>query len=197
MNISEDLPDPAPLRISFFAYYNPPIIPEEVVEDCRRSDLVVSLGGSDLEALAAALSPETPALAVLGPKDQREVPAPFRPLHANGFTFRDWRIAGFSTAPQLRRATPGNYTSEGEADALLGGLAPCDILLTHAPPATRLKESKVRPELGFRALDIYLQEKIPIYHFYAHPEETVAEDIGETLVVGVCGYFKSPEIIFV
>jgi Icc-related predicted phosphoesterase len=192
-----DLPVPGPLHISFFAYYNPPIIPDEVIEDCRRNDLVVALGGCDLDLLAESLPKETPALAVLGPKDKREVPAPFKPLHANGFTFRDWRIAGFSTAPQLRKATPGNYTSEEEADQLLASLAPCDILLTHAPPATRLKESNVRTELGFRALDIYLQEKVPIYHFYAHPEETIAEDIGDTLVVGVCGYFNSPEIVFV
>lgn len=185
---------PSPLRVAVFSYWDAPSVSTEIAEACSRADLVITLGGVNLDVLSGALDPRQPALAVLGPKDEPQVPRPFRPLHANGFVFRGWRVAGLSGAPRLRSAVPGNYMTEQEAEKLLGGLAPCDLLVTHAPPANYLQQSAVSVEMGFDALATYLREKPPIYHFYAHTAETVVEAFEYTAEIGVCGFFGPPEM---
>jgi hypothetical protein len=185
-----------PLNLVVFSNNDLAFVDPEIQAACLGADMVVSLGGVNLHALAEILPQGKPALAVLGPRDSREVPLPFQALHASGFTFRGWRIAGFSGSPRWRRESQGIYISEPEAEALLGQLPPCDLLLTHAPP-TQLTEAGLRPELGFPALDRYLLEKPPIYHFYAHPTDEAAEEFGQSLSVGVCGYLKPPTLYYV
>lgn len=188
--------DPNPLNLALFSFYDVPVLQPDIADRCAAADLVVALGGVNLESLAQAIPPEKPALAVLGPRDPREVPRPFRPLHANGFSFRGWKIAGFSGAPRGPRVVPGNFITEEEAEALLGSLPACDIFLSHAPPSTLLRESGIRPEQGFIAIDNYLRQKPPIYHFYAHPESEQGEDLGPSFSVGVCGSMFSPALIY-
>lgn len=185
---------PAPLRITAFSYWDAPSVSSEIAETCSRSDLVVALGGVNLDVLAGILDPRQPALAVLGPKDEPQVPRPFRPLHATGFVFRGWRIAGLSGAPKLRAGVPGNYLTEDEAERLLSGLAPCDLLITHSPPGNYLQQSGIAPEVGFDALSSYLREKPPIYHFYAHTDQNVVETFEYTAEIGICGYLGPPDI---
>lgn len=205
------IPSPPDINIALFSFYNPVQVPEEIAEICDTADIVISLGGVNLDLLAEELAPNKPAVAVIGPRDERHVPQPFRPLHATGFSFRGWRIAGFSGAPTGPRAVPGNYVPEAEAERLLSGLPPCDILLSHAPPATILQQSEIRAEQGFAALDEYVLEKKPRFHFYAHPQDTVLEEIYEedydptsgqpepdtvTFIVGVAGYFEPPTLFY-
>lgn len=205
------LPDPPDINIVLFSYYNPVQLPEEIADICDAADLVVSLGGVNLDLLAEQLPSNKPAVAVIGPRDERNVPQPFRPLHATGFSFRGWRIAGFSGAPAGPRAVPGNYVPEAEAERLLSSLPPCDILFSHAPPATILRNSDIRSEQGFSALDEYVLSKRPRFHFYAHPQDTVLEEIYEedwdmssgepepdtaTFIIGVAGYFEPPTLFY-
>jgi Icc-related predicted phosphoesterase len=204
-----NLPEPPDLQLALFSFFNPLSLQDEIIEICDSADIVVSLGGVNLDVLAEAIPDKKPAIAIIGPRDERHVPQPFRPLHASGFSFRGWRIAGFSGAPAGPRNVPGNYVSEAEAEKLLSSLPPCDILLSHAPPATILQESETRPEQGFTALDEYLVAKQPRYHFYAHPQETVLEEIMEDpdpnsdeepltaiFVVGVAGIFEPPALYY-
>jgi hypothetical protein len=190
------LHEPNPLNAVFFSYYDLTTIQPEIIDRCSAADIIIALGGVNLDLLAASIPPGKPALAVLGPKDSREVPQPFRPLHANGFSFRGWKIAGFSGAPRGNRVVPGNYIGDDEAEVLLSGLPACDILLTHAPPATSLRESEIRPDQGFTALDVYLRDKPPIYHFYAHPEGEQYEDLGTTMSIGVSGSLVPPALVY-
>lgn len=192
----------APLRIATFSYWDQPSVSSEIAEACARSDLVIALGGVNLDTLASVLDPRQAALCVLGPKDEQQVPMPFRPLHANGFQFRGWSIAGLSGAPRIRAGIPGNYITEGEAEYLLSGLLErnIDIFLSHSPPANYLQASNLAPEVGFDALSSFLREKKILYHFYAHPSETVVETpevspvLQYTAEIGVCGYFGPPEM---
>lgn len=186
---------PAPLNIVCFAHNNLQTISQQTQAECLSADLIIALGDVNLDALAEILPDNKPALAVLGPNDPREVPLPFRALHASGFAFRGWRIAGFSGAPKVRQETPGIYVSEAEAQTLFASLPPCDLLVTHAPPAG-LYESGLGPDQGFEALRRYMEEKPPIYHFYAHPQGEAAEEVGESLSVGVYHYLKPPPLHF-
>lgn len=207
-----NLPEPPDLQLALFSFFNPLTLPDEIIDICDAADIVVSLGGVNLDVLAEAIPENKPAIAIIGPRDERHVPQPFRPLHASGFSFRGWRIAGFSGAPAGPRNVPGNYVSEAEAERLLSSLPPCDILLSHAPPATLLQNSETRPEQGFAAIDEYLVSKQPRYHFYAHPQETVLEEILEEdfdpesdttqppltaiFIVGVAGVFEPPALYY-
>lgn len=187
--------DPNPLNLAVFSFFDVAQIQPEMADRCAAADLVVALGGVDLHGLARSIPPGKPALAVLGPKDPREVPLPFRPLHGNGFAFRGWKIAGFSGAPRGPRLQPGNFLSEEEAEAVLGNLPACDIFLSHAPP-TMLRESGTRPEQGFLAIDNYLRQKPPIYHLYANPSREDGEEVGESFCIGACGPLFPPPLIY-
>lgn len=153
-------------------------------------DLVVSLGGVDLFQVAQALPAGKPALCVLGPDDERQVPPQFRLLHRSGFSFRGWDLAGLSGAHRLGKG-PGLYLTDDDSQALLGNFTQCSIFFTHAHPRG-LSSSGTDPRFGMPALDTYLQTRPPIYHFYAHPRETTVEEYGGCLSIGVNGIFRPP-----
>ena len=170
----------------------------DVERACREADIVVSLGGVDLGQLASVVPASKPALCVLGPRDEHGVPPPFRQLHANGFTFRGWRIAGLSGAP-LRALRAGHYVTESEASALLGDLPACDILLTRTPPAgiAEIELSGIPSGQDLVSITEYLDAKAPTYHFYAHPYDVYACEYHATLSVGVHGSFQTPPLRYV
>lgn len=156
-------------------------------------DLVVSLGGVDLFQVAQALPHGKPALCVLGPEDERQVPPQFRLLHRSGFNFRGWDLAGLSGGQRIARG-PGLYLSDDDSEALLGNFPQCSIFFTHAYPQG-LVDSGTEPRFGMQALDDYLRSRPPIYHFYAHPHATTVEAYGhdgQTLSIGVNGLFQPP-----
>lgn len=177
---------PDPLRAIFFANDKYLKIDEDLQTIINRVDLVVSLGGIDLEILAPAIPQGKPALAVLGPTDEL-APAPFHTLDGNGFSLkRDWRIAGISGAPKLASGVQGLYRSEEELQNHLQDLPAADIFLSHAP-ATGLEFSNTNPYRSFEILEKYLDARPPIYHFYAHPSESTAEEKEKYISIGVCG----------
>jgi hypothetical protein len=189
---------PNPIRLLLVA--NLPYLQaddQNLITGCQGSDLVVSLGGVDLEILSQALPPGKPALAVIGPKDPL-IPDSIqniKGLHASGFNFRNWLIAGISGGPRLSSAK-GFYLPENEAESLLKNLPACNIFFSHAFPQG-LRESQTVPEHSMEALDRYLIEKPPIYYFYANPKQTVVEEYGDVLAIGVNGIFETPALEFV
>lgn len=184
-----DIKRPDPLRIFFIANDKYLVLGDDLYQDLLRVDLVVSLGGVNLEALSESMAPGKPGLAVLGPGDYQSVPSNFAALHGTGFLFRDeWRIGGLSGAPKTGMGANGLYLDESESEALLKPLAATDIFLSHSPPAT-LEKSNINPQQGFESLGKYLNARPPIYHFYAHPFETTLEDRGNYVSIGVCGKF--------
>lgn len=178
-----------PLRVFFIANDKYLIADDQLRDDLFGVDLVVSLGGVDLETLSGAMPPGKPGLALFGPTDSQVLPANFAALHGTGFVFRnDWRIAGLSGAPKVGPGADGLYLSESESEALLRPLAATDIFLSYAPPSN-LEESNINSYQSFDSLANYLDARPPIYHFYAHPFETTVEDRGQYLSIGVSGRF--------
>lgn len=183
---------PPNLRVAFFAEHIIVGSEEDVRESVRDVDLVVSLGGVDLERLSQLLPPNQAALCVLG-RDDAEVqpPRPFKALHGGGVTFRDWRIAGLSGA---LRSTPGPgfYIDEREAEGLLEAMPSCDLLISYLPSS--LTDSRH----GLEALSAYIVNKEPIYCFHAHQgRETEDRIIGEgTWDVGVSGMLVMDDLRF-
>jgi hypothetical protein len=183
-----------PLNVVFFAETSLDDIDEATIDILDSCDLVVGLGHVSLQRLVEHMPANKPALCVLGPNDPAQPPAPFRRLHANGVNFHDWRIAGFGGAPRRSRAE-GFYVSEPEALGLLSDLPACDVLLSYAPPPG-LETMRFAPQATFPPLGAYITDKPPIYHFYAHPRENVAESLDEALVVGVHGMLYPPALVF-
>lgn len=187
---------PPPLTLALFAFVPSFSGRDDYAQACARADLVVSLGGCDLEELAAILPPGKPALCVLGPRDPREAPPPFRVLHGNGFNFRGWRVAGLSGAPLVGRQATGNFISELDAAALLEPLPACDIFLTHAAPGgiDELAPAGGYARHGLVSIFEYVRNKAPIYHFWASPESEAAHEFDETITIGVCGELLTPPL---
>lgn len=188
---------PRPLVMALFSHLDPLPDRDEYTQACAQADLVVSLGGVDLAQLAQLLPQGKPALCVLGPRDPRDVPAPFRVLHGNGFSFRGWRIAGLSGALLPSQGAQGNYVSELDASTLLEALPPCDILLTHAPPSgiDAFERSGIHHSMGLVSIVEYLEIKRPLYHFFAHPYIEDAEEYSDdTLSVGVYEHLLTPPL---
>jgi len=186
-----------PLRL--FLVANDPYIGSDdpvLIDGCSRADLVVCLGGVDLRTVAAAVPERKPVLCVYGPKDQRTLPSKtFKVLHGSGFSFKDWKIAGLSGGLRIAPGA-GFYLSEEEAGTLLGNLPAADLFFSHAYPKG-LQASNVMDVYGMDALNRYLDQRPPIYHFYAHPEETVLEERQGYLSIGVNGTFLTPPLEFV
>lgn len=196
--VIEEAPDEfgaPPLNVVFFAYKDMSELTLEEIDICQNADLIVSLGGHDLELLAKELPDNKPAVAILGPEDNDDVPQIFRMLHAEGIKLSDWRVAGFSGAVRMSSGKDGFYVSDKEAKTLLDSFPACDLLLSHHPPFG-LESSRDAPHLSFKALTKYIQEKPPIYAFYAHPTKNVTEIVGDVLVVGVHGMLYPPPLIF-
>lgn len=200
-----------PLNLVCFASRDVELFDDELDQALSGADLVVALGNVNLERIANILDPRQPALAVLGPEDpQKPPPPPFRALHGNGVTFRHWRICGVSGGPRTAQSGEDAFTlAERDAAALIGGLPACDILLTYAPAAgiaaagdhvAAGEEDGVQvPEFppGFAALDAYLEENPPAYHFYAHPHTHVMTSYELTDAIGVCGVLAPPTLLYV
>lgn len=191
------IPDPDPLKVFFIA--NDPYLTEseELLKVISGVDMVISLGGVNLEILAKCVPVGKPAFCVRGPRDNTRVPPPFIDLNGNGYTVREhWHIAGLAGSPKMPNSAEGLYVSEEEAQSLLKPLPAADIFLSHAPSAG-LKQSNINPYQSFEILDKYFEARLPIYHFYAHPTETTAEEVriaqpsvqgrDEYLAIGVCG----------
>ena len=122
----------------------------------------------------------------MGPGD-KPAPPPFKALHGTGVLFRShWRIAGLSGAPKLGPGAEGLYLTESDSEAILMPLPAADIFLSYSP-SSDLEFSNINTHQGFDTLGKYLSARPPIYHFYAHPNESIAEDRGEYLAIGVCG----------
>lgn len=156
------------------------------VADC---DLLVSLGGLDLNQLAALIPEGQPAVAVLGSDDPDVVPEQFTVLHGSGVSFQDWKLAGISGGPG--NGSSGLYLDPDSSLAMLQALAPCDFFFSHSPPAA-LEEPLVGP---LPAIDEYIASKYPWAVFYAHPHRTVVEPYGQdwdTLALGVHGLYALP-----
>jgi hypothetical protein len=184
------------LDVAFFAETDLLGREEEAQEACQHCDLVISLGNVDLVRLARLMPSDRAALCVLGEDDaEAQPPAPFRPLHGGGVTFRDWRIGGLSGA--LRQGPGlGFYIDEGEALGFLTGLPSCDLLISYLPPAS------VDARRGLQALDDFLLAKEPIYHFHAQHEQGDSDCLrGDpdrpTWVVGVNGFLHPQPLQFV
>jgi len=175
------------LNVVFFADTDLRGLTELAQSACADADLVVSLGNVNLEELSVLIPPKKPALCVLGDKDpERQPPAPFKVLHAGGVNFKDWRVAGLSGGKRLGTGN-GFYIDEEEAKALLDKLPACDLFISHLPPAG-LGRTWHGSEPGLHAITSYLQEKNPIYHFYARKDdETVDDIISGMWIVGVNG----------
>ena len=195
-NLIQDIkPEPQDIRVAAFAETGQRQFGEEVADMIEDCDLVVALGHVDLGSLARMLPDNKPALCVYGPRDSaRRPPTPFRWLHGNGIIFKDWRIAGFSGA--LRSGgTPGFYLSLDEASLIIDKTPSCDILLSYSPP-TNLPNSPSLVE-PFESLENYLIAKRPAYQLYARSDQSDAEEVGDTLVIGVQDALLLPPLVFV
>lgn len=187
-------PGPPDLKIAIFAETGFGEIDEGVSDMIEDADLVVSLGHVDLPSLARIIPSGKPSLCVYGPDDRStQPPPPFRWLHGNGVTFKDWRIAGFSGAPRVS-AAPGFYVSEDEARAIISRMPACDILLSYAPP-TGLKDSPPGSK-PFTALEDYIVRQMPFYSLFARSDNVSAEDLDATLVVGLNDWIMPPPFVY-
>jgi len=165
----------------------------ELQQAAARADLVISLGGVNLDALKQVMMPQTQGIALLGPRDPVQVPEPFKVVHGSGFTFRQWKIAGISGGQRAGEQS-GMYLSDSESISILDALDPCDIFLSHSYPAAL---DGVNKSLAMPSLDEYIRSKVPSIHFYAHPSEIVVGGDDDTLSVGVCGYFQPDAIEYI
>jgi len=196
-----DAAAPPPLKLLLVANY-PDLDPSnhQLHQAMRRCSLVVSLGGVNLNLLseaivAAGINRQVGGIVVLGPGDGEDIPGNLIRLHGQGRNIGDWRIAGLSGAklPARQQRQRGFYVPEGEARNHLEALGESDIFLSHAHPVG-LRASGLASQLGLEPLDEYLIRRRPIYYFYAHPEQTVAESFNQenTLAIGVNRYYETP-----
>jgi hypothetical protein len=182
-----------PLRIVCFGARDIEFHPD-LLEALAFADLIVALGDVQLERIAELIGEEKAALCVLGDQDpRRPPPAPFTPLHGSGVIFQGWRIVGLSGGVNSNAVGPGFTLSEEEALGVLTAAPPCDILISHAPPAGLEREIGSEPALA--ALTEYLREYRPAYHLHANSlgeSSAILDDW--TLVVGVDGALVVPEL---
>lgn len=164
---------------------------QQIADQARRCDLLVSLGGVDLQQLAPLIPADKPSIAVLAPDDPSTVPEPFNAIHGSGFSVRGWKLAGISGG-WGEESAQGLYLDDQISRTMLQGLAPCDLFLSYAPPV--LINDPLPGALP--AIDEYLASKYPLAAFYAHPQKTIVEPYRQqwdTLLIGVKGLYFLPD----
>lgn len=196
-NMLQDIVEgPPDLNLAVFAETGSQKFGAEVIDIIEGTDLIISLGHVNLLSLAQFIPERKPALCVYGPQDRPgKPPKPFRWLHGNGVTFKEWRIAGFSGALRVS-PTPGFYISPDEAQAIVTRMPASDILLSYAPP-TGIENPPplVQP---FEALEQYVQRQMPLYQLYARSDESTVDEMdgSDTLIAGIHDFLVPPPLVY-
>jgi len=118
------------------------------------------------------------ALGVLGIAD----------LHLRAVELGGLRFAGFEGCVRYRPG-PHQFTQE-EAERLVAGLPPADVLVCHAPPFGVNDDPDDPAHVGFHALRTWIEDVRPrlLVHGHTHPRPGhVVRRVGATQVVHVLG----------
>lgn len=180
---------PPNLSVIFIAGNHP--IPPEFEGWLAGSDLVITLGGVDLNGVASRLPEGFPALCLAGPDEELSgAPSPFVYLHGSGVHFpaeHGWDIVGISGRASGQPGM-GVEVSEEEAEQMFARCPTADLLVTAMPPAGINEDGSL--DTGLQAITNELSKRPPFYHFYAAPpgqSETSSLDATETFFCGVVG----------
>jgi uncharacterized protein len=164
-------------------------VPELV--EALSPDLILVLGDLEPAWTEGLAEVDLPKLGVRGNHDAPDALAAVgvRDLHLAGAEHGGLRFSGFGGSPRYSR-DGGNEWTEDEAAAMLAGLPPADVLLTHSPPEGVNDEPDDRAHRGSAALRRWVERERPAWllhgHTLPHPAAAVGR-LGPTRVVHVRG----------
>lgn len=178
------------MRLLALADEPPPADPAELAR-ANEVQAVVTLGDLSADALAPLSTLDLPVLGVHGNHDDEGnlTELGVRDVHLARFEVGDWSFAGFEGSVRYSNEGSHQYSQE-EADALVSGLPPADVLLCHSPPLGINDEPDDRAHAGFRGLRDWVERHQPAYLLHGHttPDpRTRVHRLGPTDVIWVRG----------
>lgn len=168
---------------------------EQMLIALSQADLVVALGGVNLQLLASFLPPGKPALCVLSGADlPGQPPEPFRGLHGRGVALHGWRISGVSGSP-LSAVKGGYVVEESAMERALEAMPGCEVLLSATPPSGYEEEIGDLP--SYQSLRDWIDDYLPYYVLFGHPLIDVigTDETTGTLFVGVNRWLVLPPFL--
>lgn len=166
--------------------------PDEPLEHLlarEQPEIVLTLGDLYSHDLAALASFAGPKLGVYG---NHCTPGYMTRLGIENLHLRRLKIAGlvFGGIEGCVRYKPhgGHQYTQAEADQMLAGFLPVDIMVCHCPPQGVNDDPDDPAHVGFQALRRYLDESQPkmLLHGHTYPRQPL-ERVGETRIVYVSG----------
>lgn len=147
----------------------PPHVPLELLLEEHRPDAVFVLGDLRGDVLAPLARFGGPKLGVHGNHDRGdEFDAPgIEDVHLRPVDLLGLRVAGFGGSV---RTGPGSGLawSQEEAEDLLAGLSPVDVLLAHSPPFGVNDDRDDPVHVGLRGLRGYVERAAPALLVHGH-----------------------------
>lgn len=154
-------------------------------------DLIVLLGDLEPAWTEGLAEVQLPKLGVRGNHDADGALAAVgvEDLHLRRAEVGGLSFCGFGGSPRYSKHG-GNEWSEEEAERMLAGLPPADVLLAHSPPEGVNDEPDDRVHRGSAALHAWVERHRPDWLLHGHtlpdPARRVTE-LGPTRVVHVRG----------
>jgi Icc-related predicted phosphoesterase len=93
-------------------------------------------------------------------------------LHLTTFEYKGIIFGGFEGSVRYKNDPYAKMYTQEEAFSLMDGFPYVDVMLTHCPPYGVNDEPEELAHQGFKALSLYLDEKMPKYLFHGHTYPT-------------------------